>query len=192
MQLGAHIACARYIIEQALAVCDFFTNWLFSRKICRVAWMEDLNNILKYFLSAASPFKASTSLETHRLMISLGLPWRRTWRKCRTETRSASVLAIEQVCKRWRGSLRLFAPSQPSQAAHRELPITFLCRTRLRTPLPEIMTVRQRLWRPLSLIKKSITSTHVNHPVFLKKYERELSSIHVLLVSSGTTSTKRW
>ena len=26
MQLGDHIACARYVIEQTFAVCNFFTN----------------------------------------------------------------------------------------------------------------------------------------------------------------------
>ena len=56
MQLGAHIACARFIIEQTLAVCNFCTNLMFSQIFCRAVWMENLYNISKYFLPAAIPF----------------------------------------------------------------------------------------------------------------------------------------
>ena len=60
MQLGgAHVACARYIIEQTLAVPNFFANWLFPTKNYRTAWMEDLYNISKYFFPAAIPFKVT-------------------------------------------------------------------------------------------------------------------------------------
>ena len=47
MQLGALIECA-----QTLAVSNlFFTIQHFSdNKFCRAAWIEDLYNILKYFL----------------------------------------------------------------------------------------------------------------------------------------------
>ena len=58
MQLVAHIAYARYIIEQTFAVCNFFTNWLFSKNILRAAWMEDLYNLLKKILPAAILFKS--------------------------------------------------------------------------------------------------------------------------------------
>ena len=59
MQLGALIACARYIIQQTLAICNFFTNWQFftTTKNCKAAWTEDLYNILKYFFPAVIPFK---------------------------------------------------------------------------------------------------------------------------------------
>ena len=33
VQLGAHKACARCIVEQTLAVCNFFTNGQFSKKL---------------------------------------------------------------------------------------------------------------------------------------------------------------
>ena len=31
MQLGAHLACAGYIIERTLAVCNFFTKGFFEK-----------------------------------------------------------------------------------------------------------------------------------------------------------------
>ena len=72
MQLGAHTACARYIIERTLAVRNFFTNGLFSNKICRAAWMKDLYNILKFFFPAAIPSKVKSKLNAvlHRVETS--------------------------------------------------------------------------------------------------------------------------
>ena len=63
IQLGAHIACARSIIKQTLAFCNFLANRLFSKKSWRAAWIEDLNNILKYLLPAAIPFKFNYFME---------------------------------------------------------------------------------------------------------------------------------
>ena len=57
LQLGAHKASTRYIIQQSLTIRYFFTNRLFSNFFCSAAWMENLNTSWKYIFPAVIPFK---------------------------------------------------------------------------------------------------------------------------------------
>ena len=66
MQLSAHTAFTHYIIEQTSAICNFFTDWLFSNKICRASSMKDLYNILKCFLPALIPFNVNRKVDVLR------------------------------------------------------------------------------------------------------------------------------
>ena len=100
MQLCARIACARCIIEQTLAVHNFFTNWLFSRKICGAARMGDLYNILKYCTPAAIPF----NIILINSNLSLAMRWRRPLRR--------TMLSIQHKNIQWRRK-RLGSFSRP-------------------------------------------------------------------------------